>query len=292
MILSFAIIAKNEANSITRCLESLKGADEIVLCDTGSEDNTVEIAKKYTDKVFTDYVWCDDFAGARNHANSKCTGDWIFTIDCDCVLKTSFEQIKKEIELAEKEGNQSVQVQCCEENGTTSHWLPLIYRNDPKIFWNGKIHNHINADAGKRGEIRIDYWYSDSHTKDPDRSFRILKKVVEEKPDCVREKFYLAREYWYRHDYITAVHWYKKYLSASTFGPEMADAYLTMGRCYWYMQEGDLARSCCLQAIALNANFKEALLFMAEMSGPGNKKRWEEFSKTATNEGILFVRIP
>ena len=292
--LSISIIAKNETNSIAKCLDSLKELQdngcEVVVCDTGSEDNTVEIAKRYTDKVYTDYLWCDDFAGARNHANSKCSGDWIFTIDCDCMLATSFEQIKKEIELAEKDGNQSVQVQCLEIGTPANHWLPLIYKNDPKIFWAGKVHNHINANAGRQGEIKINYWYSDSHSKDPDRSFRILKKVVDEKPDCVREKFYLAREYWYRNDYITAIHWYKKYLTVSVYGPEMADGYLTLARCYWHIMEGDQARACCLQAIALNTNFKEALLFMAEMSGPGNKKRWLEFAETATNISVLFIR--
>jgi len=292
MKLSFAIIAKNETNSIEKCLKSLVGADEIIVVDTGSEDNTVELAKKYTDKVYTDYKWDDNFAEARNWAISKCTGDWIFTIDCDCVLDASFEQIKKEIELAEKDGNQTVQVQCYEISGTTSHWLPLIHKNDPKIFWSGEAHNHLSADSGYRGEIKIGYWYSDSHYKDPDRTFRILKKMVNKRPECVREKFYLAREYWYRNDYITAIHWYKKYLAVSTFGAEMADAYLTLARCYWHIQEGDLARTCCLQAIGLNTNFKEALLFMAEMSGPGNAKRWEEFAKTATNESILFVRVP
>jgi len=291
-MISVSIIAKNEENSIVRCLESLKGFDEIIVCDTGSTDKTVEIAKRYTDKVFTDFVWNDSFADARNHALDKCTGDWIFTIDCDCVLVTPIEQMRKEVELAEKEGNETIQVQCCEEKGTTSHWLPLIYKHTPKIRWVGNAHNHLSAENGRCGEIRIDYWYSDSHEKDPDRTFRILKKTVSENPACVREKFYLAREYWYRRDYITAIHWYKQYLNNATFGAEMADAYLTMARCYWYIQEGDLARACCLQAIGLNTNFKEALLFMAEMSGPGNSKRWKFFAESASNESILFVRVP
>ena len=290
MKVSFAIIAKNEKNSITKCLESLKGADEIVVCDTGSEDNTIEIAKKYTDKIFTDYKWNDDFAEARNYAISKCSGDWIFTIDCDCILKTSLEQIKKEIELAEKEGFKAVSVKCQDINTPTNHCLPLVYKNDPEVKWYGEAHNYLSVDGRKQEQIQIDYYYSDSHAKDPDRTFRILKKVVAKKPDCVREKFYLARDYWYRNDYITAIYWYHEYLKVAYFGPEMADAYLTCARCYWYLQKGDLARAMCLEAIALNTNFKEALQFMAEMSGPGNKKRWLEFAQTANNQGILFIR--
>jgi hypothetical protein len=40
----------------------------------------------------------------------------------------------------------------------------------------------------------------------------------------------------------------------------------------------------------LNANFKEAELMMADLSGPGNMKRWREIAATASNEGVLFVR--
>ena len=67
--LSAFIITKNEQSDIGGCLESLRGlVDEIVVVDTGSIDNTVELAKEFTDKVFADYEWKDDFADARNHA--------------------------------------------------------------------------------------------------------------------------------------------------------------------------------------------------------------------------------
>ena len=60
--LSVCIIAKNESEVIGRCLECVKSfADEIVVVDTGSTDNTKEIASKYTDKVF-DFKWINDFS--------------------------------------------------------------------------------------------------------------------------------------------------------------------------------------------------------------------------------------
>ena len=52
MSLSVAIICRNSSDVIERCLESIKDADEIVVVDTGSFDNTIEIAKRYTDKVY------------------------------------------------------------------------------------------------------------------------------------------------------------------------------------------------------------------------------------------------
>jgi predicted TPR repeat methyltransferase len=106
----------------------------------------------------------------------------------------------------------------------------------------------------------------------------------------VRETYYLAREYWYRKDYTTAAKWYADYLTRATWAPEIADAWLMSARCLWYMQNGDLARDACLQAIKINANFKEAELFMAEMSGPKNSARWKQIAETADNSDVLFVR--
>ena len=50
--ISVIIITKNEAFNIGDCLESVKWADEIIIVDAESKDKTVEIAKKFTDKVF------------------------------------------------------------------------------------------------------------------------------------------------------------------------------------------------------------------------------------------------
>lgn len=55
---------------------------EIVLVDTGSTDRTVELARKYTDKIYY-FEWCSDFSAAKNYAMEKASHDWILSIDCD-----------------------------------------------------------------------------------------------------------------------------------------------------------------------------------------------------------------
>lgn len=284
-----SLIVKNEEEMLARCLESLKGFDEIVVVDTGSEDKTVEIAKKYTDKVYTDFKWCDSFCKARNHALSKNTADWIYTIDADEYLESPIEKIREWAEKAEQ--NKWLAVNVCITGGPTDRFMfPRLYKRDPHIFWCGDIHNYLSVIAPVDSDIIHHYEYSPAHKKDPDRAFRILKRVNAENPKLVREKFYLAREYWYRRDYITANYWYDEYLKVAHFGPEMAEAWLVKARCLFYLQRGNEARTACMQAIALNTNFKEALLFMAEMSGPGNSKRWNEFASTADNNSVLFIR--
>lgn len=83
MSLSLCMIVKNEENTLSRCLESVKDiVDEIILVDTGSTDSTVEIAESYGAKIFF-YKWDNSFANARNYSLSKASKDWILIMDAD-----------------------------------------------------------------------------------------------------------------------------------------------------------------------------------------------------------------
>ena len=288
MKISAVLIVKNESSCLEKCLKTLNGFDEIIVCDTGSEDNTIEIAKKFTDKVFDDFKWCDNFSKARNHALGKATGDWILSIDADEELLNTVEDIKKVVAIAEEKNVKAVDV--IQISGRNTNPFPRLFKRCPEVYWNGAIHNHLSVVGGIKSDIKIRYDYSEAHKLDPDRTLRILKKEVAERPDCGREKYYLGREYWYRKDYITAIYWFDEYLMISKWMPEKADAYLYVARCYWALKKGDTARNYCLQALNINANFKEALRFMGELSWEVNRKRWNEFSELADNTGVLFDR--
>lgn len=81
MSLSIIIITKNEAERIDACLQSVAWADEIIVLDSGSTDNTVEKCQQYTDKIFiTDWP---GFGPQKNRALEKASGDWVFSIDAD-----------------------------------------------------------------------------------------------------------------------------------------------------------------------------------------------------------------
>lgn len=87
MQLSIAMIVKNEEKNLETTLKSVQSIKEqidaeIIIVDTGSKDRTVEIARKYTDKVFI-HKWEDDFAKMRNISISYCKGDWILVLDAD-----------------------------------------------------------------------------------------------------------------------------------------------------------------------------------------------------------------
>ena len=79
--LSVIIITKNEEKNITDCLESIKWADEIIIVDAFSTDATIEIAKRYTNKVFQK-EWIG-FADQKNYALSLASNEWILSLDAD-----------------------------------------------------------------------------------------------------------------------------------------------------------------------------------------------------------------
>lgn len=82
MTLSVTLICKNEEDNLRRLLPTLTFSDEIVVVDTGSADNTVAVARQYTENVYY-FKWRDDFAAARNYAISKAHGGYVMWLDAD-----------------------------------------------------------------------------------------------------------------------------------------------------------------------------------------------------------------
>ncbi len=292
------MIVKNESEVLDRCLQSVKGVDEIIIVDTGSQDNTIEIAKKYTDKVYDDFTWCDSFEKARNHALKKATGDWVLSIDADEFLH-SFDELRKAVdEAAQDDTCLAVDVKLYAENNGQMHYFPRVFKRDPRVWWEGAVHNHISVLPKRVGNVEITYGYSPAHEKDPDRAFRILKNESEKPDHSPRMEFYLGREYWYRRMYEECAKTMAGYVQKSQFLPEKADAFLIMARCYWALARGNEARDACIQAIVINPNFKESVEFMATISGKGsgneawekNAEQWDRMAQTADNYGVLFVR--
>lgn len=291
--ISCVLIVRNEEAMLGACLESVKEADEIIVCDTGSTDSTIEVARRYTDKVFTDFVWCDDFAAARNHAKSKASGDFILSIDADEQLACPFFNVRAAVAQAVN----AVSVRLIAADSAQMNTFPRLFRNTPEIPWVGAVHNYPNVMGEAVGDVAIVYGYSPAHKLDPDRTLRILEKEVKD-PAKIREKFYLGREFFYRSRFEDTVITLGLYVQQSGFLAEKAEAFLIMGRAYWAMGMGEDARDAVLQALKINPTWKECCLFMAELSGDGagnerwqrNADQWKRMAATAINDGVLFLR--
>lgn len=82
--LSVAVITRNEASTIRRCLESVAWADELIVVDSGSSDGTVEACRAFTSKVFVREF--DTFDRQKNFALAQATADWVLSLDADEVV--------------------------------------------------------------------------------------------------------------------------------------------------------------------------------------------------------------
>ena len=94
--ISACIISFNEEKKIEDCLKSLDGiVDEIIVVDSNSTDSTVEIARKYTDKIiFQDFL---GFIEQKNFALQHAANDWVLSLDCDERLSPELQRAIKDI---------------------------------------------------------------------------------------------------------------------------------------------------------------------------------------------------
>lgn len=294
------MIVKNEEKMLSRCLDSIKGVDNIYIVDTGSIDNTVEVAKRYTENVYTDYKWNDSFAEARNHALSKVKEEnaYVLSIDADEYMVTSVNYLREQVRKAEEMKSFTVDIKLVEEKTKESHYFPRLFKKDPTVFWEGAIHNYINTIPKLKTEVEVVYGYSPAHTLDPNRALRILEKECKKPNHGAREEYYYAREFWYRKNYKQCVDILNEYVKKTGFLAERADAFLYMARCYWAMGMGEEARLACMQAIVANPHFKEAVQFMATLAGKGsgnpawesNGDWWLSAAERSNNNNVLFIR--
>ncbi len=81
--LALSMIVRDAAADLERCLASVRPvADEIVIADTGSRDNTIAVARAHGARVIS-IAWSNDFAAARNAALEPVTADWVLSLDAD-----------------------------------------------------------------------------------------------------------------------------------------------------------------------------------------------------------------
>ena len=147
--ISVCMIVKNEENNLGRCLESLKSiADEIIVVDTGSTDETKAIAAKYTDKVY-DYAWNGSFSDARNYAFSLAKCDYIYSADAD--EEIDGDNVHKFMHLKEAllPEIDIVQMYYCNqlENNTIYNFdrelRPKLYKRVRNFVWEEIIHEAV-----------------------------------------------------------------------------------------------------------------------------------------------------
>jgi len=144
MKISACLIVKNEEKYLDRCLKSIyKYVDEIIITDTGSTDKTIEIAKKYTDKIYF-LKWSDDFAAARNFCQSHAAGEYILRIDADeYFLEEDIIQLVKTVQSAQPFDSLDITLNHC-NNTNIIHSTKILVVFANYLKWTWKLHEILD----------------------------------------------------------------------------------------------------------------------------------------------------
>ncbi|ABO49939.1 glycosyl transferase, family 2 [Desulforamulus reducens MI-1] len=202
--ITLVMIVKNESENLGTCLDSVRDqVDEIVIVDTGSTDNTLEVAAKYTDKVYF-YLWDEDFSAARNYAIARAGGDWILFLDADESLVCEPGQLKELVSRDNKIDAYMLPLDYPIAKSTDEYnrFLVLrLFRNNKGYHFKGKIHEqvvvHNHEVVGLADNIFIKHSMISpkERNRKRGRNLTALKKAISEEPDNYFLQYYIGVEW-------------------------------------------------------------------------------------------------
>ncbi|MGH4050362.1 MAG: glycosyltransferase [Clostridium sp.] len=210
MKLSIGMMVKNESKYLRKCLESLRPIrdaieSELIIVDTGSSDNTAEIAKEFTDKVYY-HEWNSDFSEMRNITLKYSTGEWFFYIDGDEIINNP-NGIIQFFNSNELKTNKTASItiknftSIDNEDDFTVFTAARIFEKDKDFRFEGAIHNQP---MWKKPMIKLNsefyhYGYINNDRKLMDKKFLrtsgILKTELEKNPENIYYIYQLAVSY-------------------------------------------------------------------------------------------------
>lgn len=211
-LLSICMIIRDEAERIGNCLDSLKcllesPEVELIIVDTGSIDNTIEIAKQYTDKVYF-HDWEDSFAKARNYSIQYATGEWIYIIDADEQIENP-EVILPLLQSQQVSLFNSILVtykNYMDLNTFSVHEALRLFRNDGSLKYTGVIHEQPTfKEPFYIGNITVRHFINNHYITGSDkpyteykktvRNYELVKKELQDNPDNIYLRIKLANHF-------------------------------------------------------------------------------------------------
>ena len=197
--ISLCMIVKNEENTLTTCLGSVKDiVDEIIIVDTGSDDNTKQEALKFTNKIY-DFKWVDDFSLARNYSYSKATMDYILWMDADDLilpedklkLISLKESLSSDVDAVMMKYNTGFDSQ---DKVLFSYYRERLTKRSRNFKWHEPVHEYLAIEGNIiNSDICI------THTKKSSsysgRNLRIYENLLKNGTKLTpRGRYYYARE--------------------------------------------------------------------------------------------------
>ena len=179
--ISAILIVRNEERNLEYCLQSIRWCDEIVVVDMESDDGTIGVARKYTDKIFS-HKKVEAFDIARKLALEKASGEWVVSIDADEMIKKDLSDTI--IDLAKKNAadvfyfprKNYIMGQWIQHTGWWPDYQLRFFRHD-SVWFNETLHGFVVP----RNNARVQYLeprelnaFSHFNFKD---SFQLMEKI-------------------------------------------------------------------------------------------------------------------
>ena len=258
------MIVRDEAFFLARCLDAVADhVDEIVIVDTGSRDQTREIAARYTDNI-CQFDWVDDFAAARNYSLSKASGDWILVLDADELIEPGdMAKLRQTIRQTDQDAFFLIQYNY-NNDPLTRDWQPVtqpsqysagysgyrrnpigrLFRTDRNIHFQGAVHEIIDPSLAGLNytvlEVPLHHHMDDDPGKPKkDRQMkylRMIEKALLKQPDGRLAESAGAIHMHFTGDFSAAIDYFKM---ASDEGFEVERNTENMAEAHY--RNGDLA---------------------------------------------------
>lgn len=282
--ISLAMIVRDEESNIVRLIKSIRGCfDELVLCDTGSEDQTIPNAVAACAEIGLDlkvvnFEWVDDFAKARNFAFSHATKDFIMWMDADDILPdpASFIQWRKNLmdtadfwvatyDYAQNEHGQSV----------CKFWRERAVRRSKNLKWKYFLHEGILPINVRMGSAPWEIKHMRSAQDlalDGRRNLRILEKNIDKLDP--RMQFYYGKELFDKQQPLEAIEWLNKAITSKDI--EIHDRLLAFqyaGYSYMALNQFEKAIGVCLTGLQLYPHRAELYCIIADGYVKQNKHK-------------------
>jgi glycosyltransferase involved in cell wall biosynthesis len=224
MMISICIIVKNDQENLKYCLERVKAFPyEIIVVDTGSTDQTIQIASEYTDQVYK-FAWCNDFSAARNYAIGRANNRYVLMIDSDEFVMM-LDQLLLEALIIEHPNQvgriHRYNIFTRNQTEFTGHeYVNRLF--DKELFeYTGKIHEQIVAKQELSYEtylLPIDVRHSgydgtfEERKRKADRNINLLLNMLEENPQDTYILYQLGKSYYFQEEFQKAVDYFSKAL--------------------------------------------------------------------------------
>lgn len=194
--LTVCVITRNEEQFLAQCLKSVRPvADQLIVVDTGSTDQTCAIAEAHGAELHH-FPWCDDFSAARNAALEHARGDWILSIDADEELPPEQHPTLRALLRNKSVMAWRLPIEDAGREEEGCSYVPRLFRNAPGLHFVGRIHEQVFSSLEPRrrrwglqnrlGEAKLrHHGYSKELTAQRgkvERNLRLLGQALRENP--------------------------------------------------------------------------------------------------------------